>query len=436
MASPSQLCAGAAAVDITPPVGVTLAGSLTRREAASVLDRLHARCVVLESGGARIAFVLLDLIALDNNDSARVREVVAKAAGLPPENVCVSCTHTHTGPCTLTFFQSEREAAFIAAMTAHCGDAAKLAVQHMKPARAAWGNGWEPRAAFNRRYHLRDGTLKTNPGYANPQVLRPAGPTDPQIPMLLLETAAGEPMAVIANFSLHYIGDTGVGGVISADYYGCFARLMQERKGKQVVALLTHGASGDINNIDVSSKPGPRQPMEQSNRVAGWVADQVDAVWSKAKFQADVPVAVTQSIYNERIRKPRGAEIEEARRQSEDPKLPLIDRLYAQEQLELLKWPDEIPMVIQALRVGDWAAATMTGEVFCRHGLDLKNASPFPVTALIELANGYGGYIPTRVDYDLGGYETRLARSAYAAPFTGEEMVAVAAMAFRKVFKG
>ncbi|MBI5393669.1 MAG: neutral/alkaline non-lysosomal ceramidase N-terminal domain-containing protein, partial [Verrucomicrobia bacterium] len=392
-------------------------------------------CVVLESGGTRIAFVLLDLIALDNADTARVREVVAKAAALPVENVCVSCTHTHTGPCTLTFFQSEREEAFIAMMTDHCGQAARHAAQSMKPARAAWGNGHEPRAAFNRRYHLRDGTLKTNPGYANPQVIRPAGPTDPQIPMLLLETTAGEPMAVIANFSLHYIGDHD-GRAISADYFGCFARIMQERKGKQFVALLTHGASGDINNVDVFNKPGVRQPMEQSNRVAGWVADQVDTVWSKAKFQADVPVGVTQSIYNERIRKPKGAEIEEARQQSENEKLPLIDRLYCKEQLALLNWPDEIPMVIQAMRVGDWAAATMTGEIFCRFGFDLKNASPFPVTALIELANGYGGYIPTRVDYDLGGYETRLARSAFAAPFTGEEMVAVAAMGLRKVFKG
>ena len=435
MATASQLRAGAAAADITPPIGVTLAGSLTRREAASVLDPLHARCVVLESGGTRIAFVLLELIALDNADTARVREVVARAGGMPVENVCVSCVHTHTGPCTLTFFQSEREAAFVAAMTAHCGDAARLAVKNMKPARAAWGNGWEPRAAFNRRYHMRDGTLKTNPGYANPQVIRPAGPTDPQIPILLIESTAGEPIAVIANFSLHYIGDHDM-RAISADYFGCFARIMQERKGKQFVALLTHGASGDINNVDVFHKPGPRQPQEQSNRVAGWVADQVDAVWSKATFQAGVPVGATQSIYNERIRKPKGAEIEEARKQSEDAKLPLLDRLYAKEQLELLKWPEEVPMVIQALRVGDWGAGTSPGEIFCRFGLDLKNASPFPVTALIELANGYGGYIPTRVDYELGGYETRLARSAFAAPFTGEEMVAVAAMGLRKLFKG
>jgi len=157
--------------------------------------------------------------------------------------------------------------------------------------------------------------------------------------------------------------------------------------------------------------------------------------WAKTKFEELPAVAATQSIYVQRVRKLKGAEIEEARQQSENEKLPLVDRLYGKERLELLKWPDEIPMVIQSLRVGEFAASTFPGEMFCRLGLDLKHASPFPVTAFIELANGYSGYTPTRVDYDLGGYETWLARSAYAAPFTGEEMVAVAAMQLRKLWQ-
>jgi hypothetical protein len=90
-------------------------------------------------------------------------------------------------------------------------------------------------------------------------------------------------------------------------------------------------------------------------------------------------------------------------------------------------------MVVQSMRVGDFGAATMPGEIFCRFGLDLKHASPFPVTGLIELANGYGGYVPTRVDYELGGYETWLARSAWAAPGTGEEMVVIASNGLRSL---
>lgn len=434
MSNVHPLRAGAAVADITPAVGVSLAGSLTGRSAKSILDPLHARAVVLESGGVRIAFVLLDLIALNNDDTARARAAAAKAADIPVENVCVSCTHTHSAPCTLTIFQSVREAAFVETVIQRIGEAAGKAAERLQPARAAWANGWEPRAGFNRRYHMKDGTVKTNPGIGNPNVLHPAGPTDPQVPMLMIESASGKPLAVIANFSLHYIGD-GPGDAISADYYGAFANLMRERKDENFVALLTHGASGDINNIDVMNKPVVRKPGERRREVAGWIADQVDQYWAEAKFENLVVVTATQEIYKQRVRKLKGAEIEEARAQSENSKLPLIDRLYGTERLELLKWPDEVPMVLQSLRVGGFGASTFPGEVFCRHGLDLKNASPFPVTAFIELANGYSGYTPTRADYDLGGYETMLARSAYAAPFTGEEMVTVAAMQLRKLWQ-
>jgi hypothetical protein len=433
-ANTHPLRAGAAIADITPPVGISLAGSLTARSAKSILDPLHARAVVLESGSTRIAFVLLDIIALNNDDTARARAAASKAANIPVENICVSCTHTHSAPCTLTFFQSEREAAFVEMVIQRVGEAARKAADRLQPARVAWANGWEPRAGFNRRYHMKDGTLKMNPGYANPNVLRPAGPTDPQIPMLMIESAKGAPLAVVANYSLHYIGDR-PGDVISADYFGKFANLMRERKGKEFVALLTHGASGDINNVDVSKKPAPREPGERSREVAGWIADQVDQCWAKVKFEEQAVIATTQSTYMQCVRKLKGAEIEEARQQSENAKLPLVDRLYAKERLELLKWTDEVPMVVQSLRVGEFVASTFPGEVFCRLGLDLKHASPFPVTAFIELANGYSGYTPTRADYDLGGYETWLARSAWAAPFTGEEMVALAAMQLRKLWQ-
>lgn len=435
MSNAHPLRAGAAVADITPAVGVSLAGSLTGRAAKSILDPLHARAVVLESGGVRIAFVLLDLIALNNDDTARARAAAAKAANIPVENICVSCTHTHSAPCTLTIFQSEREAAFIEMVIQRVGAVAGKAAEHLQPARAAWANGWEPRAGFNRRYHMKDGTVKMNPGIGNPNVLRPAGPTDPQVPMLMIESViTGQPLAVIANFSLHYVGD-GPGDAISADYFGVFANLMRERKGENFVALLTHGASGDVNNVDVMHKAVVRKPGERRREVAGWIADQVDQCWAKAKFEDLVVVAATQETYKQRVRKLKGAEIEEARVQSENQKLPLVDRLYGKERLELLKWPDEVPMVIQSLRVGEFAASTFPGEVFCRHSLDLKNASPFPVTAFVELANGYSGYTPTRADYDLGGYETWLARSAYAAPFTGEEMVTVAAMQLRKLWQ-
>ena len=425
--------AGAAEIDITPPVGVALAGSLTRRDSTGVLDPLHARAVIIESGDTRIAFVLLDIIMLANDEAAAARKLFGEVAGMPAEHVCVSCTHAHSGPSTMGHFESPKETEFIETiLMPRIGEVAASAAECMQPAQVAWANGWEPRAAFNRRFHMKDGSVKMNPGCMNPDIVRVAGPTDPQVPMLMIASTEGEPIAVVVNFSLHYIGGFG-GGLISADYFGAFASQMKEVKGDDFVALLTHGASGDVNNIDVSRRPAPRKPGEQVQRVTRWITEQVHAEWEKAKFVDSAPVATCQALNNQRVRKPVGDEIDEAQKQWEDESLPIIDRLYGRERLELLKWPDSIPMVIQSMRVGDFGAATMPGEIFCRFGLDLKHASPFPVTGLIELANGYGGYVPTRVDYELGGYETWLARSAWAAPGTGEEMVVIASNGLRSL---
>lgn len=436
MATQHSLRAGAAEVDITPEVGAALAGSLRRRVSDGVLDPLYARAVVFESGGIRMAIILLDVIVIGNEDAASARRNVGEVLGIPAEQVCICCTHTHSGPSTLEMFESPREKEFLTTrLIPGVENASRLALEQLRPARAAWANGWEPRAGFNRRHHMRDGSVKMNPGYENPDVVKVAGPTDPQIPMLLIESVSGEPIALIANFSLHYIGGF-VGDVISADYFGQFAALMKESKGEKFVALLTHGASGDINNIDVSRRPPPREPGEQVRTVAGWMRDHALEAWEQAEFAEEVAVACNQRIHEQGVRKLVGREIDEAQEQWENESLDMVDRLYGRERLELLKWPDTVPMPVQAFRVGDFAAATMTGEIFCRFGLDLKNASPFSATALIELANGYGGYVPTRVDYDLGGYETWLARSAFASPGTGEALVVEAAKSLKELWSG
>jgi hypothetical protein len=257
--------------------------------------------------------------------------------------------------------------------------------------------------------------------------------------MLLVRSIAGAPIAVIANYSLHYVGDFN-SGLISSDYFGQFASIMRERKGDDFVALLTHGASGDINNINPTQAPTPWypesiQPTERGKIVASMIANQVDSVWEKAEWHEVVKVGATQDIQMVGVRKIAGAEIEQAQREWEDESLDEVSRFYARERLEILKWPDSLPKVVQSFRVGGWAASTMTGEMFCQFGLDLKHASPFGTTALIEIANGYGGYMPNMFNYELGGYETVLARSAYARPGTGEAMVALAAAQLRRLWR-
>lgn len=441
---PDTLRAGAAAVDITPQSErMMLAGYFERRYSTSVLDALHARAVVIEGGGApkaggsRLIFVLVDLIALPEQDTDPLRKEISRLAEVPVDCVCISCTHTHYAPATRDGFETLRESRYVEWASRRIIESVQQALSRLEPARVAWGNGQEPRPQYNRRYHMRGGGVRMNPGFGNPDTIRPAGPTDPQVPMLLIESTAGKPIAAIANYSLHYIGDFDK-NLVSSDYFGRFSDIMRQRHGDDFVALLTHGASGDINNVNAMQRPEPwypepMAPTERSQIIAGMIADQVDHVWQSAQWHDAARVAATEDIYRMGVRKISGAEIEQAERERDDGNLSAVERSYARGRLELLEETDEVPKIVQSLRVGDWAASTMTGEIFCQLGLDLKHASPFGTTALIELANGHSGYVATRYSYELGGYETRLSRNVFAKPGSGEEMVALAASQLQRL---
>lgn len=434
------LQAGAAAVDITPPMRVALAGHLTRRDSEGVLDPLHARAVVIGNGQTKVVFLLLDLIILTVQDCDPVRHEIAESLAIPVANVCVSCTHTHTAPGVKDLFGTLRETEYLDWARPRMVQAALDANQAMVPAQVAWGNGKEARPQYNRRFHLRDGTVKMNPSSArSDEILHPAGPTDPTVPLLLLRRADnGASLAVVANYSLHYIGDFS-SMKVSADYFGEFSRIAAERLGKECVALLTHGASGDINSMNAKKLPTPWYPetmekKERSQLIAGWLVDQVEEVWKHAQWHDEAVLGAVEEKYSLHVRKIQGEEILQAQQEKDDEALSAQQRIYAAERLALLEYPDTLPQSVTSLRVGDWAASTLTGEIFCQFGIDLRYASPYGVTALIELANGYSGYIPTRYSYALGGYETWLARSAFAQEGSGEEMIAIAARQLRELW--
>ncbi|HWL53058.1 MAG TPA: hypothetical protein VNQ90_11525 [Chthoniobacteraceae bacterium] len=431
--TPSPLHAGTAAVEITPRMPVDLAGSMIRRPSEGVTDPLFVRVVVLENASERLAFILLDLICFNDEDCLPLRREISQRLGVAEANVCISCTHTHRGPSTrrTSHFFTQRNEEWMAWMLGRVVEAVETAAASLVPAEVAWGRGHEARPQSNRRWHLQGGPVRTNP--RAPEVpSHPAGPTDPDIPFLLVRRrGSGELLAAIANYSLHYIGD-GPGRKISADYFGRFSQLARERFGEGMTALLTHGTSGDINNLNHTGKPTPWYPEkpapgEKSDLIAGWLLDQMEAVLEQVAWHESAVLAATQDLYTLRIRKPDEEEIARSEREAADEGLTPALRSYARSRLEVARnYPAQLPRVISSLRVGDWAASTFPAEMFCQFGLDLKYASPFPVTAPIELANGHSGYIATRYSYELGGYETWLNASTFAVPGSGEEMVLVA----------
>ena len=471
-----MLKAGAVAFDITPPVGIPLAGSFNERIATDIDDPLHARAVVLEDAAGpvgRVAIVSCDLVCMPGETVRATRELVAQAGSVPPERVLIAATHTHTAPAPTGLLGTRRADEYMDALPNRIATAIGMAASRLRPARAAWGTGREAGVSFNRRFRMRDGTVRMNPGRGNPDMIEPAGPIDPELGVLWIEGEAGAPIAAIASFVLHYVG-TDNARHVSADYFGAYARWLQRIFGRKIVPVLLNGTSGDINNVDVHD-PHQLGGKAQAERVAGVLAGETLRVVQRLRPSSDVTlgaahgklpfrrkavtpedlsvaekiVAVANSVSPNEIRQHAG--IGETGPFSWVVGQPLpgtVIRQYAQECLVLAQLPETLETEVQALRIGECAIVALPGEIFVQLGLAIKAQSPFGphrtgesgsggVTMMASLANDYIGYVPThRAQLEEGGYETWAARSALPAAGTGEAMVDLSVDLLRSVSNG
>jgi hypothetical protein len=245
----------------------------------------------------------------------------------------------------------------------------------------------------------------------------PAGPTDPDITVISVVDPKKKPIALFANYSLHYVGGSPV-GQISADYFGEFARLMPSRVhgDESFVAVMSNGTSGDINNIPFGIVRPPREPFEQIRLVAGKAADTAWLAQRKIEqYHSDVRLGMIERKVTLKYRRPSAEDVADARAivaiKDKDAieKLPRLAQNYAHSTIAAAeRSEDTISVIVQAIRIGDLAVCGIPFETFAETGLDLKKRSPYPLTMVIGLANGRHGYLPTPEQHKLGGYETWL----------------------------
>jgi neutral ceramidase len=252
-----------------------------------------------------------------------------------------------------------------------------------------------------------------------------------------LRTNDSKPLALYANYSLHYVGDL---PALSADYFGVFAEVIgQKLKAESgFVGLLSNGTSGDVNNINFKESPPKHKPGERSRLVAEAVAEAALKGLAKAEYRSDVVLSVATKSLELPVRKPTAAELKRAEELLEKAKgreLKGIEEIYARETTFMAKYPDTVTILLQAIRVGDVAIVGIPCEVFTDIGLEIKKSSPFPITCVVSLANGYYGYLPTPAHHALGGYETWRARSSYLGHKSSVEIVKVVEELMNEVSK-
>lgn len=439
---------GAATSNITPWLGISMNGHFTDRQAAHIHDELHARALVLDNGRIRLAIVTVDSCAVERRIFEEAKGLAEERTGIPAGNMMMSATHTHSGATATAIFQSEPDPAYQAFLARRIADAVARAFNNLEPAGIAWGRGRKPEHLFNRRWHMKEGSIlpnpfgqdtdrvRMNPPRQSPDLIEPAGPTDPEVGVLAVRSREGRPLALLANYGLHYVGDFGPEH-ISADYFGFFADRVQalleaDRLDPPFVGMLTNGTSGDVNNINFRRPAPAGRHYQQSRRVADDVAAEAVRAVHGAHFQGETVLAVRNAEITLGVRLPSAEDVARARAvlaAAGPGPLRTSEEVYANETVKLAEYPPTVQVPLQVIRIGEAALVAIPCEVFAEIGLEIKQRSPFEHTMVVSLANGYNGYLPSPAQHALGGYETWRARSSYlqvdAAPGIVEQLIAL-----------
>jgi hypothetical protein len=386
---------------------------------------LRARCLALDDGRQRIVIAVVDSLMMPRELLDEVKAAAAKSTGIPPDRMLISATHTHSAPPVMGALGTDVNPDYSRFLQRRLVEVIEGAVTNLGPAQAGWTAVQAPEHTHCRRWILRpdrmrkdpfgEMTVRANmhPGYQNPDFEGPAGPVDPELSILAFQSREGRPIALVANYSMHYVGVPA--NTLSADYYGHFAEKLEQTVGardgeRPFIAMMSQGTSGDQHWMDYSQ---PRKPMD-AETYAGQMASRAFDAWRRISYRDGVTLAMAETkltLPRRVANAPRLAWARQVLAGVPGGKPRDQVEVYAREQVLIAQDPVR-ELKLQAVRIGDAGITALPNEVFAITGLKIKAQSPIRPAFNIELANGAEGYIPPPEQHKLGGYTTWAARTA------------------------
>ena len=410
-----MLKAGAAKLDVTPPVGMRMAGFAGRVfPSLAVHDPLWARAVVFDDGKQRVGLVAMDLIGIWESAVAQVREGAAKSAGIAPEGLLLAGTHTHSGP---TFWDdgtfTDQEKAYWAELPDRLTGLVNEAASNLVPAKVGAASGWCA-VGINRR--------EVVPGNLVVLGRNHFGIFDTELGLVRIDREDGTPLAGLMNYACHAVCLMPDNYLTSADYPG-YAVHHFEQRVPGAMGVFFQGACGNINPREAAVNHGyvSGSSFGIAARAGQEVAREAARVWAKAEPTSSFDVRFankTIALPTNRARALKSAEaaLKDAERAAAEPResknpymtwytVPNPER--ARKRVEEMKKQGDAPVEceIQAISLGPVTFVAWPGEIFCDFGMEVKQNSPFHPTYTLGYANGSIGYVPTPEAFKEGGYE-------------------------------
>ncbi|MEJ7692736.1 neutral/alkaline non-lysosomal ceramidase N-terminal domain-containing protein [Daejeonella sp.] len=451
---------GAAKTKMTPPRGSIIGDSYGIKISDGVHDDLYIKTLVFEHRGLKVAFITLDAVSLPHMLVMKSRELIHIQTGIPVNNIVMNATHAHAGPQMNPLFWNVvggpaklKSQEYTLKLPDLIVASVKLAVSKIEPVRVSIGSVQENTISYNRRFLMKDGSYKTNPGRANPNIVRPAGPIDPSLSIVYFESLDKRPLAILANFALH-VAIVG-GNQFSSDFPGVMSELIGKVKGEEVVTIFTNGASGNINHVNVSDID-QLAGFEESRRVGTILAGRVlAALPSLRSIEINSLAAKNQTVNLPIFRVTGQNDVNWARGVIANygtNRSAFADVVSAWKILDLAKYQGglaqrhqsttTVPLTadgsaleseISVIALGDEIALVgFPGDAFTELGLGIKLNSPYPLTIVNEQSgNGTISYMPNKKAFFEGQYEVNSARYS---PGGGELLVDAAIETLISIF--
>lgn len=441
----SRFLAGFTERDISPDIGMEQPGGYGKSYHRSFHDACKVRAAVFDDGKKRVALVGVDACSVAAYIVEGARRDIQNQCGIAPEAVMIGASHSHSsGPLDFVLPGEYDDAAPLVRKLAYehstCVDAGYAqrvrreianavcqADRYKTEAVCCIGSGREDKAAYNRRFRMKNGMTYTHPHQGNPDIAGPAGPIDPEVGVVGVWDVKGRFMGCVVNYACH--ATTSPGG-ISANWIYYLENTIRGAIASDVPVVFLQGACGDITQVDNLSPYQNPSGERWAQLVGGRVGAEAYKVLVTAATGAPGAIDFRSKLLKMERRRPSAERVKRCYEiVQKDPKeAGLTDWTFAKEIVLLDAKARKKPAAdveIQAIQVGPAVFISNPAELFVEFGLDLKKRSPFPFTYAVELANGCVGYVPTEeaLGEHGGGYETRLTSYSNLEKTAGRQMI-------------
>lgn len=438
--------AGFAEADITPEIGMEQPGGYGKVFHKTLHDACKARVAVFDDGRKAVAVVGLDALIVPRALVLAARKRIEAQCGIPGDAVLINASHSHSSGPTGMVQPGEFDGApelvrqlayekssaadprYLERVEDQIVDAVCRAHASRADRQCGVGRGAEDRSAYNRRFRMKNGRTYTHPGQGNPEIVKTAGPIDPEVGVVAAWDKEGKLAGCVVNYACHATCNP---GGISANWIYYLERTIRGVFGEQAVVVFIQGACGDITQVDNLSPYLRPSGLEDAEFVGGRVgAESVKTMLGMARGSL-APVDFRSRVLRIPRRVPSPERVAKAMELvKQEPKaVGVTEWTFAKETVmldHLIRREPVADVEVQAIQVGPAVFVSNPAEYFVEFGLEIKAKSRFEFTFPAELSNGCVGYVPTEeaLSASGGGYETRLTFYSNLIPEAGRRIAA------------